>query len=151
MPDRGPSSPGESIAARIDHLFRIASGPDGVEPSYRQVSANILARTGVHVGVTTLHSLRTGAAADPRMSTIEAIARYFGVPVNYFFDDEVTERVDAQLALLSALRDHRVQTIALRAHGLSKEALDMLNGVIEHARAAEGLDKLRQRAGTQPQ
>ncbi len=147
MAGTGRADPGEgsALASRLDRLFRLATGPDGKEPSYRQVSTGIHELTGVQIGVSTLHALRTGTVTDPRMSTIEAIARYFGVPVGYFFDQDVAQQVDSQLALLRAMRDQRVQALALRAEGLSTETLDMLRAVIDQARTAEGLDRSERR------
>jgi hypothetical protein len=138
----GPVNGRESrFAACLDHLFRATAANGGPERSYRQVAAGIFEMTGTHVGVATLHSLRAGVVTDPRMSTVEAIATYFGVPVDYFFDEELAARVNTQLGLLQALANESIQSLALRADGLSPDSLNVLRAVVDQARAAEGLDQ----------
>ena len=61
------------------------------------------------------------------------------MPVNYFFNDEVTTRVDAELDLLVALRDGHIRQIAVRAAGLSTESLQAIAEMVEHVRRLEGL------------
>jgi hypothetical protein len=61
------------------------------------------------------------------------------VPVNYFFNDEVATRVDAELDLVVALRDSPIRQIALRSAGLSPESLAAIAEMIEHVRRLEGL------------
>jgi hypothetical protein len=61
------------------------------------------------------------------------------VPVNYFFNDEVATRVNAELDLLVALRDGHIRQIALRAAGLSTESLRAIAEMVEHVRRLEGL------------
>jgi transcriptional regulator with XRE-family HTH domain len=130
-----------AFASRLDRLFRAVTNPDGSERSYRQVAVGIQELTGTRVGATTLHALRTGLVTDPRMSTVEAIARYFGVPVSYFFDDDLASQVDAEIQFLRAMRSNDIQALALRANGLSRESLEMLAAMVNKAREAEGLDR----------
>lgn len=72
---------------------------------------------------------------------MEGLARFFGVPPAYFFDDQVTETVNAELTLLMALRDVQVQRVALRSAGLSSKSLKSINEVIERVRELEGLSE----------
>ncbi len=74
------------------------------------------------------------------MKHLEGLAAFFGVPVGYFFREELAALVDAQLELATALRDVPVRHIALRAAGLSDEALSNIAQIIEHVRHIEGLD-----------
>src|SRR5664279_5221343 len=46
--------------------------------------------------------------------------------------------MEAQLALLIAMRDANVRNVALRAAGLSAEGLDMVRVLIERTRRLEG-------------
>jgi hypothetical protein len=73
------------------------------------------------------------------MKHVEGLAAFFGVPVNYFFNDDVAARVDAELDLLVALREGPIRQIALRAAGLSTESLQAIAEMIEHVRRLEGL------------
>lgn len=51
----------------------------------------------------------------------------------------MTARIDAQLALVAALRDSGVRDIALRAAGLSPQGLDTVTAILNQVRAYEGL------------
>jgi hypothetical protein len=120
------SPPTSTIAQRIDSLFQ-AAALDGHEPSYRHVSDGITSRTGVKgrgdhpVCPAQRHRPR------PRISTLKAIAAYFGVPLDYFSDDHVAREVDQQLTLLRTMRNAQVKHLALRADGLSEQSLQLLH------------------------
>jgi hypothetical protein len=70
---------------------------------------------------------------------MEALAGFFGVPPAYFFDDDTTRVIDAELDLIVALRDPQVRQLATSAAGLSPETLKTLTNMIERARQLEGL------------
>ena len=70
---------------------------------------------------------------------MEALADFFGVPVSYFLDDDDAVRIDAELAMLAALRDAGVRRVALRAAGLSPKSLSAIQVIVERARELEGL------------
>lgn len=74
---------------------------------------------GVPISHTYIWQLRTGRRDNPTVQHLTALATYFGVPVAYFLDDELAERVDAQLELLRSLRAAGVTEIALRAADVS--------------------------------
>ncbi|WP_327305711.1 hypothetical protein OG730_21085 [Streptomyces sp. NBC_01298] len=83
-----------------------------------------------------------GDAADsPGAAGFESFAEpeFFGVPPAYFFDDQVTATVNAELNLLVALRDTQVQHVALRTAGLSHKSLRSISEMIERVRELEGL------------
>ena len=73
------------------------------------------------------------------MKHVEGLAAFFGVPVNYFFNDDVATRVDTELDMIVALRETPIRHIALRASGLSPESLSAIAEMIEHVRRLEGL------------
>ncbi len=138
----GPSdSEPESLASRLDHLFKVTADANGREHSYRAVAAAIEAAGGPTVSASYLHQLRTGQKDNPTKRHLEALASYFGVPPAYFFDDRLADEVDAQLAMLRTLRDSGVMNVALRARGLSEESLQLLTQLIERTRRLEGLDR----------
>jgi hypothetical protein len=98
------------------------------------------------------HLQRKGLRDNPTKKHLEALSSFFGVPVAYFFDDEAAARIDAELALLSAIRDARVRQVALRASGLSTESLETIAEMIERVRKLEGLpeDPAELARGTRP-
>ena len=107
-------SAGGSLARRIDHLFK-AVQPKGREYSYEEVARGCEALTVGTFSKTYVWQLRTGQRDNPTKRHLEALAAFFGVPVSYFFDDQVVDDVNSQLALATALRDSDVRDIALRA------------------------------------
>ncbi|HEX3782344.1 MAG TPA: helix-turn-helix transcriptional regulator [Pseudonocardiaceae bacterium] len=131
------SAAGASLADRLDHLFRTVRQPGGAEYTHEEVATAIRDR-GVMISHTYVWQLRKGLRENPTKRHLEALAEFFGVPATYFLDGDV-EHIDAQLELLSALRDGGVRSMALRAVGLSQRSLDAIRGMVEHARQIEGL------------
>ncbi|NIH70283.1 helix-turn-helix domain-containing protein [Modestobacter marinus] len=84
-----------------------------------------------------LSQLRTGTRDNPSARHLAAIAGLFRVPIEYFFDEDLAARIDADMKLLVAVREAGVQTIALRAHGLSAAGLTGVADIIEHIRRLE--------------
>lgn len=81
--------------------------------------------------------LFNGTRENPSQKTIQVLARFFGVPAGYFFDDDEFVRVDEQLDkldLLKVLRRRNVLTMAARLGDLSDTDLEMVSGVIDHLR-----------------
>lgn len=66
-----------------------------------------------------MRQLRSGKAANPTKSHLEALAAFFDVDPVIFFDTERSRRIEADLELVAALRDAQVRTLALRALGLT--------------------------------
>src|SRR3954454_4461418 len=114
------------LAAKVDHLFRTVRPRGGGEYSFEDVAEAIRAKGGPTISATYLWQLRKGKRDNPTKRHLEALAGFFGVPPAYFFDDASAERIHAELALLSVLRDAPVRQIALRATGLSPKSLDAI-------------------------
>ena len=94
---------------------------------------------GPTISATYIWQLRKGIRDNPTKKHLEALAGFFGVPPAYFFDDAATKRIDAELALLVALRDGDVRQLALRASGLSPNSLRTIASMVERVRELEGL------------
>lgn len=95
---------------------------------------------GEHIGKsrTTVWKLRTGQEVNPKIETLEALARFFGVKVTYFLDEDKAAIADEQLDSLSAAR--RLQEVAerngvvgisARLGSLSPEGLSAVVNLIE--------------------
>lgn len=145
-PDDGESS----FAARLDHLFTVVHPPDRGEYSYREVAESIERSGGPTISASYIWQLRTGVKDNPTKRHIEALAAFFGVGPTYFFDDTQAARVDAELALVAAMRDAGIRQLALRATGLSTESLNVIADLIERTRRLEGLDRKRKPATRPP-
>jgi transcriptional regulator with XRE-family HTH domain len=140
--------PTAQFQARLEHLFQTIRAPDGGEYTYRQVADGIEELVGYKTSPSYLQVLRTGVKVNPSIKHLHGLCAFFGVPIDYFFDEEVARRFDAQLELAAALRDPAVRDLATRAVGLSGKALAPLTAMVEHARQLEGLAARPFGAGT---
>jgi len=98
-------------------------------------------RHGVSDGY--LSQLRNGKKNNPSARNLAAIAALFGVPLAYFFDAQTAKRIDDDLPSLHAIRDRGVQSLVLRAHGLSPASIASLIVFIDQARKFEGLPEIQ--------
>lgn len=154
--DRGTHASGRTIAEKLDHLIVTIHPADRGPLSYMEIAEGIRKKAGPEgqtVSHATIQKIRKGEITDPKVSTLTVIAGFFGVPVTYFLDDAVTERVDAKLArvkerveltraqreLVEMLEDGDVRDVAVRMNGLSAGSLRAIRGVIDQARKLEGL------------
>jgi transcriptional regulator with XRE-family HTH domain len=145
-----PGARRRSLADKLDHLFRTIHPASHGEYSFEEVAGAIRARGGPTISATYVWQLRRGVRDNPTKKHLEALAQFFGVPPAYFFDDEAAARIDAELALLVALRDGSVRRIALRAAGLSAESLGTITEMVERVRQLEGLPDRGAGAGPAP-
>jgi len=127
-----------SFADRLNHLFATVV-PAGRGPYSNEEVAAALRDAGVDISRSYISLLRKGERDNPTLRHIRGLAEFFGVPLDYFGDDEVARRVDAELSLLAAMRDAGVRSVALRALGLSPRGLDRVADIIDHVRDLEGL------------
>lgn len=128
-----------TLAEKLDRLFKRAYPGGRGEYSYEEVAEGVNRRGGTTISATYLWELRTGKKDNPRKKHLEAIADFFGIPPRYFFDDDSTARIDAQLELFAAMREAGIRQLALRATDLSPETLHTIAQLIERARQLEGL------------
>jgi transcriptional regulator with XRE-family HTH domain len=138
----GPG-PGETFADRLNHLFEVVHPKDRGPYTNTEVAA-ALAEEDPPVSMSRVYlwQLRTGQRDNPTRQRVEALARFFGVPTNYFFDDDTARKVGGELELLRQMRDSGVQQVAMRVAGLSPESLQTVLEVIDHVRKSEGLPPL---------
>lgn len=134
-----PETPPTDLAAKLDRLFHAVHPRGRGDYTHREVAEGIRDRGFAPISATYVWQLRTGQRTNPTMKHVEGLASFFGVPVNYFFNDDVAARVDVELDLIVALRETPIRQIALRANGLSTESLSAIAEMIEHVRRLEGL------------
>lgn len=128
-----------TLADKIDRLFRTVHPGDRAEYSADEVAAGLRELGGPTISSTYIWQLRKGIRDNPTKKHLEALAAFFRVPVSYFFDSAAAERIDAELDLLAAMRDHGVRTIALRTVGFDKPSLDVVRGVVDQLRTLQRL------------
>ncbi|WIV58006.1 XRE family transcriptional regulator [Amycolatopsis nalaikhensis] len=141
------AEPGRDFADKLNHLFAVTKSPDGDEYS-NDFAADSITVVGTKISGTYIWQLRKRKRDNPTIKHVEGLARFFGVPVNYFFDDDVTDRVDQQLRDLAAEQerlkanagDQEAQRIAMRAGELTPDrrqlVMDLLDVVYRDQQAA---------------
>jgi transcriptional regulator with XRE-family HTH domain len=106
-----------SLADKVNWLIDKAR-PTGRGPYTNAELAGLIERTtGERVSYTTIWKLRNGQAANPQMKLVEAMARTFGVPPGFFFndfDDGQAGLLHEQVELLALVRNARVSSAQLR-------------------------------------
>ena len=140
---RGNEAPRGLVAERLNHIFQEVH-PGGRGPyTNLEVAEGIREAAGENgntLSASLIQALRSGAKDNPTRTTLEALGAFFGVRPSFFIDpDEDVEQTMAQIAVLAAMRDNKIRSIALRAHGLSGTSLQMVANVINTARQLEGL------------
>jgi transcriptional regulator with XRE-family HTH domain len=106
-----------TLADKVNWLIDRAH-PAGRGPfSNNEVATLIKDATGEEVSYTTIWKLRNGQAQNPQKRLIEALARTFGVPPAFFFDDydEQADLLQEQVELLALVRDASITSAQLRA------------------------------------
>ena len=140
--DDAGGRPLRTLADKVNWLIERAH-PAGRGPySNAEVSALIEKVTGEQFSHTTIWKLRNGQAANPQMRLVQALARTFGVPPAFFFDDYDDEKAGLlldQVELLTLIRDSGVTSTQLRAlAALTPEARQAVADLIEHTARREG-------------
>ena len=138
-----PDLPSPTLAEKVDLLFRTFRPRGGGEYSFEEVAQKIAESGGPTISATYLWMLRKGIRDNPTKKHLEALANFFKVSPEYFFDSETAQRYAAQLDLVGAFRDAGVREIALRAQDLSPEALQTIAEMLDRVRKLEGLPDAR--------
>jgi transcriptional regulator with XRE-family HTH domain len=117
----GDPAPRGTFAERLDYLFKTVK-PEHGPLTMDEVAARISAQGGERVSSAYLSALRRGVRDNPSLRTIEALARFFGVPATYFVDDGTAKEVRSQLELLTQLRESGVTGLKFRGADLTAES-----------------------------
>lgn len=127
-----------TLAERLNHLFATVH-PGDRGPFSNEEVAQAIRHDGGEISRAYIAYLRNGERENPTMQHLEALAAFFGVKPSYFFDEEIAAGIDAELELISAMRDAGIRSIALRAAGLSPKGVKVIAELIEQVRGLEGL------------
>lgn len=93
---------------------------------------------GTGLSGTYIGNLRKGTQKPSLENTVK-IANFFGVPLDYFRGSAIARAVEQDLRTIEALRDARVERIAIRTAGLPSEMQEAALTVVEQLRKAVGL------------
>ena len=123
-----------TLADKVNWLIDRAHPAGRGSFSNNEIAALIKDATGEEVSYTTIWKLRNGQAQNPQKRLIEALAKTFGVPPAFFFDDydEQAGMLKEQVELLALVRDARISSAQLRAIlELSPEARQAIVSLVE--------------------
>ncbi|WP_031465105.1 helix-turn-helix domain-containing protein [Sciscionella sediminilitoris] len=127
------------LATRLDQLFRTAR-PGGKRWTNAEVVAELKRISPeLKVGPVYLSQIRTGKRTNPSQELLSALAKFFGVSVAYFFDEELADSVLSELAAVEAMRQSGVRAVAMRAAGLREENLEAITTIMDQYRQMQGL------------
>lgn len=129
-----PTPAAPSLSTRLNRLFETMHPKGRGAYSSREV-AEAIAMRGGDVTEHQIEQLRGSSWHPTSHEQFEALAAFFGVPVDYFIDDGVAARVDVDLDLVDTLKTQDIgpRQIALRAVAdLDEDALQALVPVIQH-------------------
>ena len=128
------------LADKLNHLFATVPAPTRSGLYSNDSAARALEERGVTVSGVHFSHLRSGRRVYPSARLLAALAELFGVPIGYFFDTTLEDRINSELDALSALKDGRAKSLMLRAQGVSPESMEHLEAILERIRKIEGLD-----------
>src|SRR5918997_942306 len=94
----------QSFADKLPTLIETVHPPDRGPYSYREIEAGLAGHPGAMTAAY-INQLALGKPPHPRIRHVEALASFFGVPVTYFFDDDVAQQIDDQITKVIAWRD----------------------------------------------
>ena len=129
------------LAEKLNHLFASVPAPTRSGLYSNDSAAHALEERGVTVSGVHISHLRSGRRNNPSARLLAALAELFGVPIGYFFDTTMEDRINNELDALTALKDSRAKSLMLRAQGVSPESMEHLEGILERIRQIEGLDQ----------
>ncbi|APE20316.1 MULTISPECIES: hypothetical protein [Streptomyces] len=132
---------------RLTELIHAVYPDEQQRPGYARLAREISAATGGSISGTYLWELATGKKRNITLEQLDVLAQFFGVPPEYFLNEEVSQRVQAQLALATALRDAKVRSLAMRASGLSPASLDSLLTIVNETRKVQNLPEVDPQGG----
>jgi transcriptional regulator with XRE-family HTH domain len=123
-----------TLADKVNWLIDRAHPAGRGSYSNNEIAALVKDATGEDVSYTTIWKLRNGQAQNPQKRLIEALAKTFGVPPAFFFDDydDQAGMLQDQVELLALVRDARISSAQLRAIlELSPEARQAIVSLVE--------------------
>src|SRR5215203_6460988 len=93
------------LADKLNHLFATVPAPTKSGLYSNDSAAQALGERGVTVSGVHISHLRSGRRNNPSARLLAALAELFGVPIGYFFDPTMENRINSDLEALTALQD----------------------------------------------
>ena len=136
-------SPSADLARKINLLLDTAEA-EGRKIAFNQVR-DAMGAAGTPLSRARWHYMRAGTGpAVKKVELLQNLAKFFGVNENYLLDSEqnLPERVEAQIELLTTMRANKVRNFAARQlDGLSPETLLQIRDIIDQRLAPSPEDQ----------
>ncbi|RRQ29321.1 helix-turn-helix domain-containing protein [Rhodococcus sp. Eu-32] len=129
------------FAARLNTLFNTVH-PPGRKPHTNAEVADALAEGGHQISKPYISQLRSGQRTNPSDDTVAALARFFKVKSDYFFNDIYATKVDRDLELITQIEGYGLRRLSARAFDLSEDSQNLLSALAEKLRVSEGLPEV---------
>src|SRR3712207_2697910 len=101
-----PAHPRQALADKLRHLISTCHPGDRGPYSYREIADGINQRCGERaISHVYIAQLCKGDRANPTVGHLELVADFFDVPVAYFFDDALADRINGEMEMIAAFRD----------------------------------------------
>ena len=110
---QGHPAPG-TFAERLTTARDTIRRPDGKRYTLEEIAAGVRAHTGDTCSKQYIGDLLSGKYTAPSQRKIEGIAKVFGLPPGYFFNDELSEQMQEDLKLGAAIRQAGIRVLAAR-------------------------------------
>ncbi|MEV6278471.1 helix-turn-helix domain-containing protein [Nocardia sp. NPDC051832] len=139
--DESPAATRPTFAQRLNKLFESVR-PPGRKPHTNAEVAAALTASGYPISKPYLSQLRSGRRSNPSEETVAALARFFKVKPDYFFNTAYAAKIDHDMTLLAQLQGYGLRRLSARAFDLSEESQNLLTSLAEKLRASEGLPEI---------
>ncbi|MDT0342706.1 helix-turn-helix domain-containing protein [Streptomyces litchfieldiae] len=119
-----PAAGRRTLGEKLKRLRDMKAPPGEPPPSYEITARQITETTGVSISGPYFWELVTGRTTNPKLHHLQALARFYGVPVAYLVDEQADfEQLESELELLHALKRGGVRDIKLE--GFSGPGVDI--------------------------
>jgi transcriptional regulator with XRE-family HTH domain len=117
---------GNSIPARLEHLFETIKNPKTCEP---YTNAEVARMSAGDLTVEDVEGIRGGKIADPSVGRVVALAAAFGLPPSYLLDRaKIPSVLDEEV--LEAFADERAGAILRESARLSEREKEIVLGIV---------------------
>jgi transcriptional regulator with XRE-family HTH domain len=102
----------QTVSEKLTRLFEVLHPAGGRELSTREVARRVKAQGG-SISPSYISELKSGKKTNPSLEQVKWLAAAFGVSAGYFTDDEVADRVDAELDRLAELQQAKPELVEI--------------------------------------
>lgn len=146
--DDGEPAPSlATFAGRLDKAITTMHPPDRGPYTYAEISKGVK-ELGATLSTSYLWQLRRGDRDNPTLRQIEALARFFHLPVTWFVGGSAAEieSIEAQMNLVQVMRSPQVREVALRASSLTPAGLRAIVGILGQLEEVQGMTRRSRRS-----